>query len=204
MQTSFKYTTVANVSLIYASAPFVAAIIAWLWMREKPTMVVFIASFMAFVGVGMIVGNSLGSINFQGDLLALSMTIGMSLYLCIYRRYPSTPAAGPAVLSSVLLIPVGMYFGEPLVAPINEILIMGTFGLVFSVASVTLAEGARRLPASETALISALETPLGPLWAWWLFSELPGTMSFVGGAIILLAVFGSQCIQKNLPALVAT
>jgi hypothetical protein len=42
----------------------------------------------------------------------------------------------------------------------------------------------------ETALISALEKPLAPIWAVLLFSEVPVTL--VGGSIILLAVFGSQ------------
>ncbi|MCP4389925.1 MAG: EamA/RhaT family transporter, partial [Gammaproteobacteria bacterium] len=54
------------------------------------------------------------------------------------------------------------------------------------------AEGARRLPAAETALISALETPLAPIWAFMLFAELPTRYTIVGGAIILIAVFGSQ------------
>lgn len=31
---AFKLTTIANVSLIYAAAPFCAAGIAWLWFRE--------------------------------------------------------------------------------------------------------------------------------------------------------------------------
>ena len=55
-----------------------------------------------------------------------------------------------------------------------------------------MAEGARRLPAAETALISALETPLAPLWAFMVFSELPTRFTFIGGAVILIAVFGSQ------------
>ena len=73
-----------------------------------------------------------------------------------------------------------------------EIFLCCGFGLVFALASVTMAEGARRLPAAETALISALETPLAPLWAFMVFSELPTRFTLIGGVIILLAVFGSQ------------
>jgi drug/metabolite transporter (DMT)-like permease len=120
------------------------------------------------------------------------MTLGMAAYLCIYRRYPNTPAAGPAVLLSLLLVPVACVVGNPLSAPLSEIIVMCSFGLVFSVASVTMAEGARRLPAAETALISALETPLAPIWAFMFFAEMPTRYTLVGGAIILLAVFGSQ------------
>ena len=189
---SFKFTSIANVSLIYAAVPFVAAAIAWLWMREKPTPTVLVASLAAFSGVVIIVGGSLHSVNLRGDLLALWMTIGMAGYLCIYRRYPNTPAAGPAVLLSLLLVPSGLLFSDPLSASLHEITVMCSFGLVFSVASVTMAEGARRLPAAETALLSALETPLAPLWAFMLFTEIPTAYTVIGGAIILVALLGSQ------------
>ena len=194
---SFKYTSIANVSLIYAAAPFVAAVIAWVWMRERPTRVVVIASLAAFIGVLLIVGGSLGKINLRGDMLALWMTIAMAGYLCIYRRYPGTPAAGPAVLLSLLLAPIGWYFGNPFTAPIEEIAIMCLFGLVFSVASITLAEGARRLPAAETALLSSLETPLAPIWAFLIFSELPAELTVIGGCIIFFAVLYSQIQQRQ-------
>ena len=189
---SFKYTSIANVSLIYAAVPFAAAAIAWVWMREKPALPIMLASLAAFAGVVIIVGGSLDSINLRGDLLALWMTVGMAGFLCIYRRYPRTPAAGPAVLSSLLLIPVVLFVGDPFTIPAREVFLSCGFGLVFAVASVTMAEGARRLPAAETALISALETPLAPLWAYLVFSELPTRFTLIGGIIILLAVFGSQ------------
>jgi len=195
---SFKYTSIANVSLIYAAAPFVAALIAWIWMREKPAPVVIFASLAAFIGVLLIVGGSLGQVNLRGDLLALWMTIAMAGYLCIYRRFPQTPAAGPAVLLSLLLAPIGWYFGHPFDAPGEEILIMCLFGLMFSVASVTLAEGARRLPAAETALLSALETPLAPIWAFLILSEVPANLTILGGSIIFSAVVYSQIQNRRL------
>ena len=197
---AFKYTSIANVSMIWASAPFVAAAIAWLWMREKPTPLVLVTSLAAFFGVLIIVGGSFGGIHLKGDLLALWMTLGMAMYLCIYRRYPDTPAAGPSVLSCLVLLPIAVFFGDPLSAPLHEILIMACFGLVFAVASVTLAEGARRLPAAETALIGALETPLAPIWAILLFSEIPTAYTLIGGSIILVAIVASQLPVSRLRA----
>jgi drug/metabolite transporter (DMT)-like permease len=124
------------------------------------------------------------------------MTIGMAAYLCIYRRYPDTPSAGPAILLSLLLVPIAWIMGDPLSETVSEIAITCIFGLVFSVASVTLAEGARRLPASETALVSALEAPLAPIWAMMLFAELPGAYSWVGGGLVLAAVFGAELVAR--------
>ncbi len=193
---SFKFTSIANVSLIYAASPFVATAIAWVWFREKPSGLVLGASLAAFAGVLLIVSGSLGDLSLRGDLLALWMTLGMAIYLCIYRRFPQTPSAGPGVLLSLILVPIGWLLGDPISAPLKEILIMGCFGLVFAVASITLAEGARRLPASETALLSALETPLAPVWAYLIFTEVPGLLTVAGGIIILMAVYTSQALQR--------
>ena len=161
---AFKFTSVANVSLIYTAAPFVAALVAWLWMRERPSFVVMLASLAAFIGVAVIVSVSSDGLHLRGDLLALWMTVAMAGVIVIYRRFPHTPAAGPMVLSSLLLLPVAMIFGDPLSAPINEIPVMACFGLVFSIASVVLLWGARYLPSSETALISTLEAPFAILF----------------------------------------
>jgi len=45
------------------------------------------------------------------------------------------------------------------------------------------------------ALLSAFETPLAPVWAWMLFSEVLATLTLVGGAIVLVAVYGSQLLK---------
>ena len=194
---AFKFTSIANVSLIWAASPLVAAVIAWFWFREKPVFAVLMSSIVAFVGVLLIVIGSLGSLNLKGDLLAIWMTIGMAIFLCIYRRYPDTPAAGPAALMSLLLMPIAWFFSDPMSIAGNEIFITCCFGLVFSVASVTMAEGAKRLSAMETALIGALETPLAPIWAFFLLSEIPTIYTVTGGSIILLAVMSAEWFGRK-------
>lgn len=197
--TSFKHTAIANVSVIFASSPLLAIAMAWFWFKERPTNKNLIACLVAFGGVALIVQSSLGSPSLFGDLLALYMTIGMTLFIVIYRRYPNTPAAGPNVVSSLLLLPVCMVLGPPFDIPWTDFLILVVFGLVFAVASVTLTEGARRIPAGETALISLIETPLAPLFAWLILSEVPPQATLVGGTIILMAVISSQVSWKQKP-----
>lgn len=189
---ALKLTTMANVALIYASAPLLAALLAWLWIGERLSRKLAVGCAVSFIGVAIIFQGSIGNINFKGDLLALLMTGSMAIMMVIYRRYPDTPAAGPAALSSLLLLPPAIIYGVPLSVPTGELLVLVAFGLVFAVASVTLAEGAKRLSAGETGLLSALETPLAPLFGWLIFMEIPATASFVGGALILAAVVGTQ------------
>lgn len=189
---AFKLSTVANVALIYAAAPFIAAGLTWAFIREFPTRKVVLASIAAFCGVLIIVAGSLGGSQIRGDLLALFMTLMMAGVIVVYRIYPATTAALPAALSSVVLMPFAAMFGDPFAAPIGELPALIAFGLVFAIASVTLSEGARRLPSTETALLSTLEMPLAPVLAFILLSETPTLAVLFGGLVILLAVIWSQ------------
>jgi drug/metabolite transporter (DMT)-like permease len=193
---AFKYTTIANVSLIYAATPLLAAILSWLWIGEKVSRPVLAGCIATLLGVAIIVGGSLGSVNLRGDLLACWMALAMAIMFVIYRRYPKTPAAGPSALSSLVLLPVGLFFGTPLIDTSSQITWLAVFGLVFALASVTLSEGARRLPASETALLSLLEVPLAPLLAWAIFAERPTINVLVGGGLILASVIATQ-VRKS-------
>lgn len=188
---AFKLTTIANVSLIYAISPLIAALLAWLVMAEEVSSRTMAGCVGAFFGVAIIVSGSLGQINLKGDLLALCMTIAMASIMVIYRKYPETPGPGPAVLQSALLLPFAAILGAPFDVEPTETCILAAFGLLFAIASVTLAEGAKRIPSSQTALLSSLETPLAPIFAVILFTEIPNTATFLGGSIVLVAVLFS-------------
>ncbi|MBT4891146.1 MAG: EamA family transporter [Rhodospirillales bacterium] len=196
---AFKLTTIANVSLIYAAAPFVTAGFAWILINERPTKTVVLAALMALGGVGIIVGDSIGQVNLQGDLLTLWMTVCMAVMMIIYRRYPNTPAAGPSVLGSIFLLPIAAYFSDPFAAQLSEIPYMVAFGLVFALASITLAAGSRYLPAAQTALFSAMDAPLAPIWAYLIMAEVPTARTIIGGSIIMIAVIANSKIQSRKP-----
>ena len=193
---SFKLTSIANVSLIYAVSPLIAALLAWLVMGEKVTSRTMAGSVCALLGVAIIVSGSIGQISLNGDLLALFMTTVMAAIMVIYRKYPDTPGAGPAVLQSVFLLPVAAMLGNPFDVERTEVYILAAFGLLFAIASVTLAEGAKRIPSGQTALLSCLETPLAPVFAFMLFTEIPSTATFLGGSVVLFAVLFSIRIGK--------
>lgn len=189
---AFKLSSVANVAMIYAAAPFIAAALSWVAIKEAPSKSVIIAASVAFGGVFVILSGSLGAGHLGGDLLALLMTLMMASTMVIYRRFPETPAALPAALSSIILLPVALFLGAPFDVPLAELPVLIAFGLVFATASVTLSEGARRLPSAETALLSILEMPLAPLLAFLVLSEVPTSQTLLGGAIILAAILWSQ------------
>ncbi|MEP5807331.1 MAG: DMT family transporter, partial [Roseobacter sp.] len=188
---AFKLTSIANVSLIYAIAPLIAAALAWAAIGEQISRRTLMGCIGALLGVAIIVSGSIGQISIYGDLLALIMTCAMAAIMVIYRKFPETPGAGPTAMQSVLLTPVALFFGQPFQTDPLEILILAAFGLLFAIAAITLAEGAKRVPSGQAALLSALETPLAPLFAFLLFMEIPSHMTILGGAIVLITAFAS-------------
>jgi len=116
------------------------------------------------------------------------MTVCMAAVICIYRAWPETPAAGPTWLASALLVVA--FSGHATIAsvPWQTVATLAAFAAVFLFASIALMIGARGLHPAHTSVISALETPIAPLLAWWVLGEIPATLTVLGGAVIVVAV----------------
>lgn len=198
---AFKLSSVANVAMIWAAAPFVTAGLAWLVLGERPSRRVVLASLATLFGVGCVAWGSLQGGGLWGDVLAGWMTVVMSASFVAYRAWPEMPTAMPAALSSAVLVPVAVLFAEPLTVVVQERWILVAFGAVFAVASVLMLEGARRIPSAEVALLGALETPLAPVLAFLVLAEAPAALTVIGGAIILGAVVWAQAagLRKATP-----
>jgi len=183
--TALRNTTVAHVAVIYATAPFLSAGVAWIALRERPARSAVAASLAALAGVAIMVGLGVEGGLF-GDLLALGMTLSLAVMMVIARKYPDIPlmpAAGVSVLLSGL---VCWPFGTPFAIDGGDLIALALFGLVNSAAGLALFTlGARHLPAIETALIGALDAPL---WVWLVFGETPSGNTMLGAAIVFAAV----------------
>lgn len=194
---AFKLTTVANVTLIYAASPVIAGVLAWAFIGEKMTVRQILAVAASFIGMVIIVSGTLGGIHLAGDMMALWMTFAMAGIMVIYRAFPETPAAGPMILSSVFLLFPSVVLGSPTTVSGSDMFLLVVFGLVFAVASITLMEGARRISAVQTALLSVLETPLAPILAFIVLAEVPKSTTVIGGGVIFCAVVWAQLAKKT-------
>lgn len=186
---SFKNTAVANVVIIYATAPFAAAVIAWVWMRETPGLATLVAAGLCLVGVTVMVGGSAGSPDLIGDLLALGMTALMALMMVIIRRHPDRPmtlAVGP--VSCFQLVAILWLMSPQFDVSASDLVLLVGFGVVHAAATVLLAEGVLRIRAAEAALLGALEIPLAPLWGLLILSEIPRMSTTAGGVVVLVTL----------------
>ncbi len=185
---AFRHTVAANVVLMYATAPFVAAGLAWLMMREHPGRVTLVASVAALAGAAVMVGGSLGGVNLTGDLLAIAMTFGMALMTVIIRKYRDMPMVIAGAFSSLLIVPVAWPLTDPLALSASDFWLLVTFGVVQAVAITMMTEGARLIPSAQVPLIGALEIPFAIFWIWLSFGEVPPLTTFAGGTVIICAV----------------
>ena len=189
---AFKLTSIANVALIWSTAPVLAGLFAWWLFGQRVSFGFAMACAAVLGGTLVIVYGSFGGAGLAGDLLALWMTMMMVLIMMIYRRFPDTPSTLPTVAASILLLPVSLYFSEPLVAAPGDIGLMALFGITFVIASITLAQGSKFVSPGETALISVSESPWAIILAILFLAEFPTLQTVIGGTIIMAAVLWYQ------------
>lgn len=191
---AFTQTSVANISIIYASAPMVTAALAWSSLGERPAGRTLVAATTAFAGVAITVAGSASRGMIAGDALALLMTIAYSGFAVLARDValpPLATALGSALLAAVAVLPPALVTGETLRVGIAQACWLAAFGLVtMSVALPAYLAGAARVPAARAMLISAVEMPFAPLWVWLAFGEVPPLTSMAGGTLVLAAVVG--------------
>jgi len=186
---AFKFTFVANVAIIYATAPFVTALLAFVLVRERFRLQTMIAAAVSLCGVAIMVWSGFGTGNLLGDFLALLMTIGSALYMIMVRAFRETPVVWAGAVSAFLLFVLGWFVTDPLAVSPRDAVLLVTFGASFALSSILWTEGARLIPAPESGLLGSAEVPFAILFAFLFLAEIPPAASLIGGAIVLCAVF---------------
>jgi drug/metabolite transporter (DMT)-like permease len=190
---AFAHTSVANVSIIYATAPLMTAFIAWFWLREKAPRRTICAAVLALLGVAITAAGSVDAGTLFGDGLALMMTVSMSLMTVIARRHGQLPALLTACISSLVaasaVLPLGWVSSASFVITWEAMAWLAGFGIMtMAVALPCYLSCAGDVPAGQAMLISALEMPFAPLWVWLVFAETPSVASLLGGCVVAFAI----------------
>ena len=185
---SVMTTTIADVMVIYATMPFVAAAMGFVVNGERVSARTLIASLVALVGIIVMVASGLGSGRLLGQALSMLMTLAFAGMIVLQRR---KPGASVIVVNCLGAIGAGVFglANSPL-EPISlyNFAVLFAFGLTtIGLAFVLFMEGAKFIPSAEAGLISLLDVVLGPLWVFIAFGENPGLATMIGGVIVLAA-----------------
>ncbi len=185
---AFKLTYIANVAVIYATVPFMAAGLAWWLLRESFQWRTAVTTAFSLSGVVILVAGGFGSGKLVGDTVALITTFGSALYMVLIRMFRDSPVVLAGGASALQLFFVGWFVVDPLAVSQQDAVLLSLFGISFALAVVLWTEGTKLIPAAEAGLLGSAETPFAILLAWLLLAELPPLASFVGGSIVLAAV----------------
>ncbi|MDR3494591.1 MAG: DMT family transporter [Ancalomicrobiaceae bacterium] len=188
---ALRLTTVAHVTIIYATMPLAVALAAWVAIGERPSPLAVLASLAATAGVGVtiVAGQSEG--NPWGDALALIMTGSIVAALLVQRAGRPVDPIAAAVVSGFVCMLVALPMASPFspsALQFGELALYGAVNIALGLILFFL--GARHIPATTSGLIGALDTPLAPLWVWLAFGETPQPTTLFGGVIVVAAVVG--------------
>jgi drug/metabolite transporter (DMT)-like permease len=185
------YTTVANILLMQAGVPLIAALLAWIVFRERVAAATWAAIAAVICGVAIMVSESLGGeVSPIGDGLALLIACAFATATVITRRFSHvrmTPATclGTIIAGSFAAVQAAGRLGVS----------MPDMGFLFAFGALNLglglacfASGARLIPAALAALLGVLEPVLGPIWVWLVHGEVPSQRTIIGGAVVFVAL----------------
>ena len=189
---ALSYTTVANILLIQAGVPLIAALMAFLLFGERVPLNTWVAIAAVITGVGIMVSESLGgAVSPIGDGLAVLIALAFSGATVITRRHAEVQMM-PAVCTGTLMASCVAAAMTPAfaVSPIDLglLFMFGAFNLGLGMAFFVT--GAPLLPSAIAALIGIAEPVLGPLWVWLIHNEIPSHRTLIGGAVVFFALLG--------------
>ena len=195
---ALKHATVALILVVQSTAPFIASIIAWIWMRERPGWVRSLAMLVALFGVWQMVSGGKSGGDTLGITLSCVIALSIGLATVMVRRYEAIRMTPAMCLATTIIMVVGFVMRDPLPVAVNDIGLLFLFGAIqLAIGMIWFTTGARLIPAGEAALLGLLECVLGPVWVWIFLGQEPGNQAIFGGLLTLAAVAGNTIYEMT-------
>ncbi|MDA8747366.1 DMT family transporter [Litoreibacter sp.] len=205
---SLQVIPVANALLLFATAPFMTAILGWIILKERVRLVTWGAIFMAIAAIAIMVSDKAGAGALDGTLAALGSAFGFSVFTVALRWGKSGEMLPAVFLSGLFAIAItatlcGLLGLSLILSPRDGGISMGMGVFQVGAGLVLYTLGSRTLPAAELTLLSLAEVMLGPFWVWLFLGEDASYRTLLGGAVLLLAIAGNAMsgarVRKSRP-----
>ena len=190
---SMLYTSVASTLFILGITPFLAAIIAWYYLKEKPKIIVWVSMIVATTGVFLMVSDGMVFGKTFGNILAFFSALLFAMTLVVARYSKKENVLGGTFLGGAFACLIGLIasllLNHGLLISSYDMslsLFMGAFTIGLGITLVTT--GTPFVPAAEVSLLVLIESVLGPIWVWIFLSEAMTTFELVGGILIFAAL----------------
>lgn len=195
---SLQYTTVANNSIIFGTAPFMTAGLAWMMIRERPSTPTLVCSVVALIGALLVVGSSvqISGAGLIGDGLAVLMTLAFAVKTVLVRQHRERPMIPAGCVGALLGSACAAPFVPSWSISAAELGLFALFGFTQQGAGLILTTiGIAYVPAAHSALLMALDLPLSPVWVWLVFGEAPTLLGLAGGIVVLVAILAHIVLE---------
>tara|TARA_Y100001970_G_scaffold51574_1_gene65228 strand:- start:7953 stop:8846 length:894 start_codon:yes stop_codon:yes gene_type:complete len=192
---SITTTTAAVTLMMLGAMPFIAALLAYIFLKEKISKSTLVAMIIAATGIILIsfdskeAGTLFGMIN---GLISSSAFAGFTVSLRWRKKVPklTTVSLGGIIAATISLLVLFFYDSNILISLKNTSL-SALHGFFVCSALILYSSNAKYLPAADLTLLSLTEVIGGIFWVWLPLlgiNEIPSVNTLIGGTIIIIAI----------------
>jgi|TARA_B100000401_G_scaffold428916_1_gene362007 Predicted permeases len=201
---SITNTTAAVTLLCLAAMPFITAFLGFLFLKEKVSLSVWIAIFVAAFGIFLMAYDNTAKNTLPGLIFGIISAFGFSVFSVSLRWRKETPKFTTVALAGffcflVSAIMISNNDSNFLSTGKNEAL-FATHGTLVCLGLILYSIGSKNIPAAELTLLSLTEVIGGIFWVWlpWLgINEIPSTNTVIGGFFIFISLFYYSLVMQT-------
>ena len=200
---SITNTSAAITLLCLAAMPFFTALLAFLFLKEKISLNVWISIFIATVGIIIMAFGTTGSNSVVGFIFGMLSSIGFSVFSVTLRWRTETPKFTTVAFSGFFCF----VFASIMLLSTNQVFFSTSYnGALFSLHGtlvclglILYSIGSKAIPAAELTLLSLTEVIGGIFWVWLPIlgiNEVPGTYTIVGGFFLFISLIYYSLLMR--------
>ena len=200
---SITNTSAAITLLCLAAMPFFTALLAFLFLKEKISLNVWISIFIATVGIIIMAFGSSGSNSVVGFIFGMLSSIGFSVFSVTLRWRTETPKFTTVAFSGFFCF----VFAAIILLSTKQVFFSTSYnGALFSLHGtlvclglILYSIGSKAIPAAELTLLSLTEVIGGIFWVWLPIlgiNEVPDTYTIVGGFFLFISLIYYSLIMR--------
>ena len=189
--------TVANTTFVLSAIPFLTALVAFIFLREKIKLFTLLMMVVAGSGIYIMVSGGIRGGNAYGNFMALLTLVGFASFPVILRKNRHIDMLPTMLVPALIIGLVGLSVkGNDLNISNNDLILSFIWGGVINGFAHTLFIAvSRKLLAAEITLFMLLEFILSPLWVWGLIGEMPAKDTLTGGIFVIFAIIMIAAIE---------
>jgi drug/metabolite transporter (DMT)-like permease len=192
---SITNTSAAITLLCLAAMPFFTALLAFLFLREKITLNVWISIIIATIGISIMAIGTNNQNTIIGFIFGITSSVGFSIFSVSLRwrketpKFTTTAFAGffCVIFASIMILTNDLVFFS---SSYNSAL-FSLHGTLVCLGLILYSIGSKAIPAAELTLLSLTEVIGGIFWVWLpLFgvNEIPTNNTIIGGFFLFISL----------------